>query len=147
MSLEFKDGFVSKPRNRWIVNVILLLALLAFVGVSIVPLIGAFNETQSSTEQSANPRTGSPSSDQKSKLEDAARGYEQVLQRESDNQTELRGLLETRLQLLSLGVGEIKSIIEPLEKLAKLNPEQTRYAVLLAQAKQQIGDKEGAAQA
>ena len=147
MSLEFKDGFVSKPRNRWIVNVILVLALLAFVGVSIVPLIGAFNETQSSTQQSANARSGSPSSDQKSKLEDAARGYEQVLQRESDNQTALRGLLETRLQLLSLGVGEIKSVIEPLEKLAKLNPEQTRYAVLLAQAKQQIGDKEGAAQA
>ncbi|BAY45160.1 TPR repeat-containing protein [Scytonema sp. HK-05] len=147
MSLEFKDGFVSKPRNRWIVNVILVLALLAFVGVSVVPLIGAFNQTQSSTQQSANARSGSPSSDQKSKLEDAARGYEQVLQRESDNQTALRGLLETRLQLLSLGVGEIKSVIEPLEKLAKLNPEQTRYAVLLAQAKQQIGDKEGAAQA
>ncbi|OKH60912.1 tetratricopeptide repeat protein [Scytonema sp. HK-05] len=138
---------MSKPRNRWIVNVILVLALLAFVGVSVVPLIGAFNQTQSSTQQSANARSGSPSSDQKSKLEDAARGYEQVLQRESDNQTALRGLLETRLQLLSLGVGEIKSVIEPLEKLAKLNPEQTRYAVLLAQAKQQIGDKEGAAQA
>lgn len=147
MSLEFKDGFVSKPRNRWIVNVILLLAVLAFVGVSIVPLIGAFDQTQSSTQQSANTRSGSPSSDQKSKLEDAARGYEQVLQRESENQTALRGLLETRLQLLSLGVGDIKSIIEPLEKLAKLNPEQTRYSVLLAQAKQQIGDKEGAAQA
>lgn len=147
MSLEFKDGFVSKSRNRWIVNVILVLAVLAFVGVSIAPLIGAFNQTQSSTQQSANARSGSPSSDQKSKLEDAARGYEQVLQRESENQTALRGLLETRLQLLSLGVGEIKSVIEPLEKLAKLNPEQTRYAVLLAQAKQQIGDKEGAAQA
>ncbi|KAB8317409.1 tetratricopeptide repeat protein [Tolypothrix campylonemoides VB511288] len=138
---------MSKPRNRWIVNVILLLAVLAFVGVSIVPLIGAFDQTQSSTQQSANTRSGSPSSDQKSKLEDAARGYEQVLQRESENQTALRGLLETRLQLLSLGVGDIKSIIEPLEKLAKLNPEQTRYSVLLAQAKQQIGDKEGAAQA
>ncbi len=147
MSLEFKDGFVSQPRKRWIVNVVLVLAVLAFVGVSIVPIIAAFNQTQSSTQKSINATSGSASSDQRSKLEDAARGYEQVLQRESENQTALRGLLETRLQLLSLGVGDIKAVIEPLEKLAKLNPEQTRYAVLLAQAKQQIGDKEGAAQA
>ncbi|ARV63289.1 Tfp pilus assembly protein PilF [Nostocales cyanobacterium HT-58-2] len=138
---------MSQPRKRWIVNGVLVLAVLAFVGVSMVPLIAAFNQTQSSTQKPANTRSGSPSSDQKSKLEDAARGYEQVLQRESENQTALRGLLETRLQLLSLGAGDIKSVIEPLEKLAKLNPEQTRYAVLLAQAKQQIGDREGAAQA
>ncbi|WP_026082566.1 tetratricopeptide repeat protein [Mastigocladopsis repens] len=138
---------MSQPRKRWIVNVVLVLAVLAFVGVSIVPIIAAFNQTQSSTQKSINATSGSASSDQRSKLEDAARGYEQVLQRESENQTALRGLLETRLQLLSLGVGDIKAVIEPLEKLAKLNPEQTRYAVLLAQAKQQIGDKEGAAQA
>jgi Flp pilus assembly protein TadD len=60
-------------------------------------------------------------------------------------------VLQARLQLLSQkGSGEIKpadiqAVIEPLEKLAKLNPEQSEYAVLLAQAKQQIGDKEGAA--
>jgi tetratricopeptide (TPR) repeat protein len=138
---------VSQPRNRWIVKVVLVLAILAFVGVSMVPLIAAFNETQGSSQKSTSASSSSPSSDQKSKLKDAARGYEQVLQRESENQTALRGLLETRLQLLSLGEGDIKAVIEPLEKLAKLNPEQTRYTVLLAQAKQQIGDKEGAAQA
>ncbi|NJM72439.1 MAG: tetratricopeptide repeat protein [Scytonema sp. RU_4_4] len=138
---------MSQPRKHWIVNVVLVLALLAFVGVSIMPLISAFNQTQSSTQKSTNTRSGSPSSDQKSKLEDEARGYAQVLQREPENQAALRGLLETRLQLLSLGVGDVKSVIEPLEKLAQLNPEQTRYAVLLAQAKQQIGDKEGAATA
>ena len=43
--------------------------------------------------------------------------------------------------------GDIQGVIEPLEKLAKLNPEQSEYSVLLAQAKQQIGDREGAAQA
>ncbi|GAB1538757.1 tetratricopeptide repeat protein [Scytonema sp. NUACC21] len=112
-----------------------------------VPLIAAFNDTEPSTQQSSSSRSSLTSSEQKSKLEDAARGYEQVLQREPDNQTALRGLLETRLQLISLGSGDIKSVIEPLERLAKLNPEQTRYSVLLAQAKQQIGDREGAAQA
>ncbi len=37
-------------------------------------------------------------------------------------------------------------MIDPLEKLVKLNPEQTQYAVLLAQAQQQTGDREAAAQ-
>ncbi|MBW4632845.1 MAG: tetratricopeptide repeat protein [Iphinoe sp. HA4291-MV1] len=138
---------MSQPRKHWIVNVVLVLAILAFVGVSMVPIIGAFNQTESSTQKSVNTRSRSPSSDEKSKLEEAARGYAQVLQRESENQTALRGLLDTRLRLLSLGVGDVKGVIEPLEKLAQLNPEQTRYTVLLAQAKQQIGDKEGAVQA
>ncbi|WP_460201205.1 tetratricopeptide repeat protein [Scytonema sp. NUACC21] len=138
---------MSQSRNRWMVNAVLIMAVLAFVGVSMVPLIAAFNDTEPSTQQSSSSRSSLTSSEQKSKLEDAARGYEQVLQREPDNQTALRGLLETRLQLISLGSGDIKSVIEPLERLAKLNPEQTRYSVLLAQAKQQIGDREGAAQA
>ncbi|NWF60830.1 MAG: tetratricopeptide repeat protein [Fischerella sp.] len=138
---------MSVPRNRWLVKVVLVLVVVAFVGVSMVPIIAAFNDTQQSSPNSASSRGNSSSSDQKSKLEDAARGYEQVLQREPENQTALRGLLEARLQLLRLGVGNIQGVIEPLEKLAQLNPEQTKYAVLLAQAKQQIGDKEGAAQA
>ncbi|BAZ65874.1 TPR repeat-containing protein [Fischerella sp. NIES-4106] len=138
---------MSQPRNRWLVKVVLVLAVIAFVGVSMVPIIAAFNDTQQSSPNSASGRGNSSSSDLKSKLEDAARGYEQVLQREPENQTALRGLLETRLQLLSLGVGNIQAVIEPLEKLTKLNPEQTKYGVLLAQAKQQMGDKEGAAEA
>lgn len=112
-----------------------------------VPIIGAFNETQNSSQKSTSTRSVSPSSDLKLKLENDAQGYAQVVQREPENQTALRNLLETRLQLLSLGGGDVKSVISPLEKLAALNPEETKYAVLLAQAKQQIGDKEGAAQA
>ncbi|AUB38691.1 Tetratricopeptide [Nostoc flagelliforme CCNUN1] len=93
------------------------------------------------------------STDQKSKLEDEVRGYELVLQREPENQTALKGLFQARLQLLSqkekseVKPADIQVVIEPLEKLAKLNPEQSEYSVLLAQAKQQIGDREGAAQA
>ncbi len=44
---------------------------------------------------------------------------------------------------MTLKQGDINGVIEPLEKLAKLNPQQSEYSVLLAQAKQQIGDKEG----
>lgn len=138
---------MSQSGNRWIVKVVLVLAVLAFVGVSMVPLIAAFNKTEPLAQNSTSNRSNSPASDQKSKLQDEARGYELVLQREPENQTALKGLLQARLQLLTQKEGTIQGVIEPLEKLAKLNPEQTEYAVLLAQAKQQIGDKEGAAQA
>lgn len=151
--VQEKDKTVSQPRNRWIVQIILVLAVLAFVGVSVIPIIGAFNNTPPSSQNAANIRGSLPSSDQKSKLEDEVRGYELVLQREPENQTALKGLLEARLQLLSqkekgeIKPSDIQVVIEPLEKLAKLNPDQSEYAVLLAQAKQQIGDREGAAQA
>ncbi len=144
---------MSQPRNRWMVQVVLALAILAFVGVSVIPIIGAFNNTPPSNQNSASTRGTLPSSDQKSKLEDEVRGYELVLQREPENQTALKGLLQARLQLLSqkekseVKPADIQVVIEPLEKLAKLNPEQSEYSVLLAQAKQQIGDREGAAQA
>jgi tetratricopeptide (TPR) repeat protein len=144
---------VSQPRNRWVVQVILVLAILAFVGVSVIPIFGALNNAPSSSQNNPSTRGSLTSSDQKSKLEDQVRGYELVLQREPENQTALKGLLEARLQLLSqkekgsVKPSDIQVVIEPLEKLAKLNPEQSEYAVLLAQAKQQIGDREGAAQA
>ncbi|MFH7024698.1 MAG: tetratricopeptide repeat protein [Heteroscytonema crispum UTEX LB 1556] len=144
---------MSQTGNRWIVKVVLVLAVVAFVGVSMVPIIAAFNDTQRSPQKAASTSSSSPDSDQKSKVEDEVRGYELVLQREPENQAALKGLLQARLQLLSQkGKGQIKpadiqAVIEPLEKLVKLNPDQSKYAVLLAQAKQQIGDKEGAAQA
>ncbi|AFY42615.1 lipopolysaccharide assembly protein LapB [Nostoc sp. PCC 7107] len=137
---------MSQTRNRWIVRVILALAVLMFVGVSIIPIISAFN-SPTPTSQNTAPKGNLASSDQKSKLQDEVRGYELVLQREPENQTALKGLLQARLQLLSLNQGDVQGVIAPLEKLAKLNPERSEYGVLLAQAKQQIGDKEGAAQA
>ena len=136
---------MSQPRNRWIVKIILALAVTAFVGVSVIPIIGAIND--SSSNQNAPSTSSVTSSEQLSKLQDEARGYELVLQREPENQTALNGLLQARLQLLRLKQGDIQGVIKPLEKLAELNPQQSEYGVLLAQAKQQIGDQEGAAQA
>jgi tetratricopeptide (TPR) repeat protein len=142
---------VSESRNRWVVRVVLAFAVVAFIGVSIIPIITAINP-ESSPQNQPTADSKISSSEQKSKLEDQVRGYELVLQKDSENQTALKGLLQARLGLLSQkGQGEVKpadiqAVIEPLEKLAKLNPQQSEYGVLLAQAKQQIGDKEGAAQ-
>ncbi|MBD2502300.1 tetratricopeptide repeat protein [Anabaena azotica] len=139
---------MSQPGNRWIVQLILALAVLAFVGVSVLPIIGALNNSTSPPNPNNASTPSAPvASNQKTKWEDEVRGYESVLQKEPENQTALKGLLQARLQLLAIKQGNVQSVIEPLEKLAKLNPDQTEYGVLLAQAKQQIGDNEGAAQA
>ena len=133
---------MTEKRNRWLINVVLILSVVAFVGFSVLPLLSSVLEQpkpQASTNPSANPNA--KAAPKKEELESQAKGYESVLQREPENQTALRGLLEAKLAL-----GDVKGAIGPLEKLAKLNPNESEYSVLLAQAKQQVGDREGAAQ-
>lgn len=131
---------MSQPRNRWLISVVLVLAVIGFVGFSMIPLISTtLNESQPSG--GATPANSqAPVAGQQSKLADAARGYELVLQREPENQTALRGLVEARIAL-----GDLKGAIASMEKLAALNPDKPEFKLLLAQAKQQLGDKEGAA--
>lgn len=133
----------TERRNRWFISIFMVLALLAFVGISLAPLLSGMLQGGSSPTAANSPTPGAAASPaaKKEDLEAQAKGYELVLQREPENQTALKGLLETRLAL-----ADVKGAIAPLEKLAKLNPNETLYAVLLAQAKQQTGDREGAAQ-
>ncbi len=125
------------------INIVVGLAFLAFVGVPMAPWISSlFSGGQPSPATSSpGPTAVASPAAKKEELAAQAKGYELVLQREPNNPTALKGLLETRLAL-----GDTKGAIEPLEKLAKLNPNETLYSVLLAQAKQQMGDREGAAQ-
>lgn len=114
------------------------IAAFAFAGVSIiVPFTGMFQNPPSTASSSP---TASPTNSG-AELAAQAKGYEAVLQREPNNQTALRGLVDVKIQQ-----GDIKGIIAPLEKLAALNPNQPDYMVLLAQAKQRTNDREGAAQ-
>ncbi|MBR8828671.1 MAG: tetratricopeptide repeat protein [Gomphosphaeria aponina SAG 52.96 = DSM 107014] len=115
--------------SRWI-YVVLVLMLLALLGFSTLPLVTSVvqaNQVQQTTN-AADPQ-----------LEAQAQGYQLVLQREPDNQIALRGLLEVRLQQ-----GNMQETIYPLERLAQLNSEQVEYSILLAQAKAQVGDYQGA---
>lgn len=127
--------------NRWILNSVMAIAALAFLGLLVMPIVGAFQSVNRSGATASTATAATPSAEQ-AELEAQAKGYELVLQREPENQTALRGLLEVRIRQ-----GNVKGAIEPLEKLAALNPDQTDYVVLLAQARQQIGDAEGAARA
>lgn len=102
-----------------------------------VPLIsGLFQANPSSV---ANTSTQRFSSEQQEELAARAKGYQLVLEREPDNSTALRGLVEVRLEQ-----GDLPGALEPLEKFAELNTQEPDYAILLAEGKQQLGDYEGA---
>ncbi|MEG4488616.1 tetratricopeptide repeat protein [Microcoleus sp. D2_18a_B4] len=136
-------------KRRGLITVVVVLSLIAFLGFSLVPILNSILQaSQAQSRSTPTPTQTAQSGEKQSELLQAqARGYELVLQREPDNVTALRGLLQVRLELISQGVGDIKDAIAPLEKLAALNPETTEYGILLAQAKERTGDREGAAQA
>ncbi|TRU27180.1 MAG: tetratricopeptide repeat protein [Microcystis aeruginosa Ma_SC_T_19800800_S464] len=122
----------SLSNRRWL-SIGLVLMLFALLSFSIMPLLTSILQSQHSSGQSH------LSAVEQEKLASQALGYQMVLEREPDNQAALRGLLDTRLQQ-----GDLRQAIEPLEKLAQLNPQQSDYLLLLAEAKQQIEDYAGA---
>lgn len=137
----------EKRKGRWLVNLVLIVATVGLLGTAVVPMLSMVNSvgnTESGDNNTAASPTPSPSqspADRTQQLQKQAEAYALVLQREPDNQTALRGLLEARL-----GLADVKGAIEPLEKLVKINPQDTRLAVLLAQANQQTQKPEEAAQ-
>lgn len=136
-------------KRRGLISVVVVLSLIAFLGFSLVPILDSILKgSQAQSRSTPTPTQTAASNDKQSQLlQDQVRGYELVLQREPDNVTALRGLLQVRLELIGQGVGAIKDVVPTLEKLAKLNPGTTEYGILLAQAKERTADREGAAQA
>ncbi len=138
----------NKKRSIWVIGVLAVIVGV-FALFSVLPLIEALNSSPEATPASTPtdtpaaeippaeiPGAAEPTAEE---LETRAQGYEAVLEREPDNLSALQGLLEARLQQ-----GDLPSAIVPLETLANLQPEQTRYRLALAQAKQQLGDLAGA---
>lgn len=132
---------MSKKRGSWLARIAVLVGLVGLLGFSVTPMVSAVLEARQSNAPEDRTSAESAQQENKAELADRARGYELVLQREPDNETALLGLLQIKLQL-----NDIKGTLEPLEKLAQLNPQDTRYKVLLAQTRQYTGDREGAAQ-
>lgn len=131
---------MKKKHSNWI-YVVLGVMLFSLITVSALPLVGSVVEGQQFAN-SPDQEIITLSQQELTKLEAEASGYEKVLSREPDNDTALNGLLNIRLQQKDL-----ENAIAPLTKLATLHPEQTEYSTLLAQAKQQLEDYEGAAAA
>jgi tetratricopeptide (TPR) repeat protein len=132
---------MKQKRSSWLYLVLglMLFSLIIFSGL---PL---FNSIVAGDRSGINPNSASAttiSTQELIQLEAEASGYQKVLQREPENETALQGLLTIRLKQQDL-----KGSIEPLAKLASLHSEQPEYTILLAQAKQQVNDYEGAAAA
>ena len=130
---------MAVKRNRWLVGSILFIAVAALLLVSLGPLIqAAFNQGHGGYD---NGTPAATTADRQAEIEGRANGYALVLEREPDNQAALEGLVEARISL-----GDLAGAAEPLTRLAEINPQEPRYAILLAQTKQELDDLEGAAQ-
>ncbi|MBW4521432.1 MAG: tetratricopeptide repeat protein [Scytolyngbya sp. HA4215-MV1] len=135
---------MAEKRRRWMLNLVLIIAVIGLVGSSLFPVID--NVFRQSSVPSATSSALKTTESQKAELESQVKGYELVLQREPDNPAALEGLIRARKGLIDMGSAKVEDIIPPLERLVKVNPNDTVYAILLAQAKQYTKDYEGAAQ-
>jgi len=116
---------MSRQRFKQIVT---LVSIVSFFGSTGYGAIGAISSALKQPTEDA-----SAAASVESQLRSQERGYEMVLKREPENQVALKGLVETRLQRKNL-----KGAVEPLEKLAQLEPKQQGYKVLLEQIKQKV---------
>jgi tetratricopeptide (TPR) repeat protein len=97
--------------------------------------------TSAWAENRGNTKANSAAEENKG-LADLGKAYEQILQRDVNNREALRSLVEIKLQQ-----SDLRGSVTYLERLVTLSPDKPDYGVLLAQAKQKLGDREGAAQA
>lgn len=118
----------KKPLQR-----ILIVALgFSFLGFLALPFASIFRSSSQQSDEIANPETASI----EQQLQAQERGYELVLEREPENPVALQGLVETRLQM-----NDLEGVMEPMEKLVELYPEQVELKAFLAAVKQQVGEQ------
>ncbi len=138
----------QKKKQRWFLILFLFVAIIGLAGVSFVPVFSElFSSQPQPTAVPTATATATATVDARQKeLQDLEKSYLIVLQREPDNPNVLSSLVETRLQMISLGIKQPADVIEPLTKLSKLSPERTEYRVLLGQSQQQAGKLDDASQ-
>lgn len=98
-------------------------------------IIGVFNQQKITAP---NP-TGAPTiaTNAAENLLKEEEGYEIVLKRNPNDQNVLRGLIDTRQQLIQVGIRQPKDVVEPLKQLLKLEPSNAQIPPLLAWAQKQ----------
>ena len=120
----------KNEQKKRILRIFTLISAIAFLGST------GFNLIRMITNPAQSIQVSTQAEDLAQQLQAQARGYEKVLQREPENQTALQGLVEIRLQM-----NDFERIVEPLETLIRLNPEQEQYKTLLATIRQERDDK------
>ncbi len=138
----------QNKKQRWIIWIFLIVAVVGLAGASFIPVFEEIFSNNSAQQPTATPTgTATPTVDgQQKELQDLERSYQIVLEREPENPKVLEALVQTRLQMITVGLKKPADVIEPLTKLAKLSPERLEYQVLLGRSQQQAGDREAASQ-
>ena len=125
----------QRTARQWIINGVLIVITLSFLGVSIAPLIGGlFAPTQ---QQATNQSNQNASEQERIKIQ--IEGFEAVLKSDPKNQTALIGLVNLRNQL-----GKVKETIEPLQTLSDTFPDQPEYRMTLARTYIELKDTKNA---
>lgn len=142
---------MQKKSNRWLIWVLVAVALVALLGFSFGSLFDSFvsnrpSPTPTVPTPGATPTPVAVSEADKKNFKDIENGYLLILEKEPDNTEALEGLVEVRSQMVKIGLKQPQDLIDPLEKLVRLNPNQTRYSLILAQNLQQVGRGEVAEQ-
>jgi len=109
-------------------RIITIVSMFSFFGSTVFAAVPAI-------QKAIQPKPAIASPAVESGLQQQARGYELVLQREPENRLALEKLSVLRLQLK-----DAKGAIALLEKLVKLHPERQDYKVVLEQIKKQEGE-------
>ncbi|AFY74147.1 hypothetical protein Syn7502_02133 [Synechococcus sp. PCC 7502] len=121
--------------QKWIINGVLVIVTLSFLGLSIAPLITSiFNRSQPEVNVPKESKTA-----EAEKIKIQIEGFEAVLKREPKNETALKGLIDLRLKLR-----DFQGAIEPLQVLADANPQVPQYRKILARLRLELKDRTGA---
>lgn len=115
-------------------RIITILSLFPFVGSALFGFVGMLANSNNSPSKN-DPKTVEAKS-KETLLKDQERGYQKVLAREPNNQIALEGLVQIRLAMNNL-----PGVVEPMEKLVKLNPDRPEYKALLAEVKKRAGNE------
>ena len=116
--------------NNKLTKVLVVVAGIAFLGSSVAGLSGLI--ASSINEPAASEKSSQP---QNAQLEAEEKGFLGVLQREPNNQTALKGLVQIRLQR-----GDVSGTKTILERLVKTNPGNKQYQEFLDAVNKQIAD-------
>ncbi len=125
----------QRTARQWIINGVLVVITLSFLGVSIAPLIGGLFAPP--TQQAANPNQNTS---EQERIKIQIEGFEAVLKSDPKNQTALIGLVNLRNQL-----GKVKETIEPLQTLSDAFPDTPEYRMTLAKTYLELKDTKNAA--
>ncbi|NMF59633.1 tetratricopeptide repeat protein [Pseudanabaena yagii] len=127
----------QRTARQWIINGVLIVITLSFLGVSIAPLIGGLFAPPTQQAQATNPNQNTSEQD---RIKIQIEGFEAVLKSDPKNQTALIGLVNLRNQL-----GKVKETIEPLQTLSDAFPDTPEYRMTLAKTYLELKDTKNAA--